>query len=155
MTNTVLPPADEIPSETLSAIPGNTYPVRDELKALGATWDKEGRTWRIAPEKLALARAVVENQGKAAPETHSAAKREAVQNTDIDSMADPFEEEAAGPPLVAITGNTYPVKDALKAIGATWNTEKRAWMIAEAKAQYARAIVAEGAGNPVVPPERK
>jgi hypothetical protein len=141
--------------QALVAIPGNTYPVREELKALGATWDKEGRTWRIAPEKLALARAVVENQGKAAPETHLAAKREAALNTTIDSLTDPFEEEASGPPLVAITGNTYPVKDALKAIGATWNTEKRTWMIAEKKAEYARAIVAGEVASDAVSPEPK
>lgn len=135
-------------AEDLVAIPGNTYPVREELKALGATWDKEGRTWRIAPEKLALARAVVENQGKAAPETHIAAQREAARTTDVDAMVDPFEEESPGAQLVPITGNTYPVKDALKAIGATWNTEKRSWMIAESKAEYARAIVSgEAAGR--------
>ncbi len=150
MSYNARPPAAEVSPDSLVAIPGNTYAVRDELKALGATWDKEGRTWRIAPEKLAMARAVVENQGKAAPETLGAAKREAVQNTDVATMVDPFDEEASGSSLVAITGNTYPVKDALKAIGATWNPEKRSWMIAEKKAEYARAIVEN---KPTTPPE--
>jgi hypothetical protein len=155
MSNNSAFPEEVVASDTLVAIPGNTYPVRDELKTLGATWDKEARTWRIAPEKLVLARAVVENQGKAAPETHSAAKREAVQNTDVASMEDPFEDEATGSRLVAITGNTYPVKDALKAIGATWNTEKRTWMISEAKAEYARAIVAGESGSDTASPQRQ
>ena len=43
---------------------------------------------------------------------------------------------------VAITGNTYPVKDALKAMGARWNPDSKAWMIAADKASEARAIVA-------------
>jgi hypothetical protein len=43
--------------------------------------------------------------------------------------------------LVEITGNTYPVKDALKAIGARWNADKKCWMIAAEKADKAAAIV--------------
>lgn len=42
----------------------------------------------------------------------------------------------------AITGNTYPVKDELKALGARWNADKKAWMIDESKAGRAREIVA-------------
>src|SRR5689334_12149781 len=81
-------------SDALVAIPGNTYPVRAELKALGATWDSANRVWSIAPEKLPLAQAIVANQGKAAPETLIAAKRDASRTIDVDSMVDPFEEEA-------------------------------------------------------------
>lgn len=46
---------------------------------------------------------------------------------------------------VAITGNTYPVKGALSALGATWNKASKAWMIDADKADEARAIVAQGA----------
>lgn len=46
--------------------------------------------------------------------------------------------------MVAITGNTYPVKDSLKALGARWNPDKKAWMIADDKADEARKIVAGG-----------
>lgn len=44
--------------------------------------------------------------------------------------------------LIAITGNTYPVKDQLKALGARWNGEVKAWMVAPEKAAEARALVA-------------
>ncbi len=44
--------------------------------------------------------------------------------------------------LVAITGNTYPVKDRLKALGARWNPDAKAWMVSPAKADAARKIVA-------------
>jgi hypothetical protein len=43
---------------------------------------------------------------------------------------------------VAIVGNTYPVKEALKSLGAHWNPDQKAWMIDAAKAEKARAIVA-------------
>src|ERR1039458_768040 len=43
---------------------------------------------------------------------------------------------------VAITGNTYPVKDALKAIGAKWDADQKCWTITDKKADEARKIVA-------------
>ena len=50
--------------------------------------------------------------------------------------------------LVEITGNTYPVKDALKAMGARWNADKKCWMIAASKAQEAAAIVKTAPAKP-------
>jgi hypothetical protein len=47
--------------------------------------------------------------------------------------------------LVAITGNTYPVKEQLKALGARWNGDQKAWMVTPEKADEAQRIVA-GAG---------
>jgi hypothetical protein len=47
--------------------------------------------------------------------------------------------------LVAITGNTYPVKEQLKGLGARWNGDSKAWMVTPDKAEQAKAIVA-GAG---------
>lgn len=44
--------------------------------------------------------------------------------------------------MIAITGNTYPVKDQLRALGAKWNPDKKVWMIADDKAEQAKAIVA-------------
>jgi hypothetical protein len=43
---------------------------------------------------------------------------------------------------VAISGNTYPVKDQLKAIGAKWDTDRKCWTITDKKADEARKIVA-------------
>lgn len=48
--------------------------------------------------------------------------------------------------LVAIRGNTYPVKEQLKALGARWNGDAKAWMVTPDKADQALAIVA-GAGQ--------
>lgn len=43
---------------------------------------------------------------------------------------------------VAITGNTYPVKDEIKALGGRWNPTEKAWMVPAAKAEQAKALVA-------------
>ncbi len=51
--------------------------------------------------------------------------------------------------LVAVSGNTYPVRDQLRAMGGQWDKAARAWMMPEAQAEAARAIV-DGAG-PVAP----
>lgn len=44
--------------------------------------------------------------------------------------------------MIQITGNTYPVKDQLKALGAKWNKDDKCWEIAPDKAEEARKIVA-------------
>ena len=43
---------------------------------------------------------------------------------------------------VAITGNTYPVKDHLKAIGGRWDPDRKVWMVPADRAEEARQIVA-------------
>jgi len=40
-----------------------------------------------------------------------------------------------------ITGNTYPVREKLKALGARWNPADKCWMISSDKAEQARGIV--------------
>lgn len=49
--------------------------------------------------------------------------------------------------MITIIGNTFPVKEELKALGARWNKEKRGWDIEDRLAAKARAIVARGAVN--------
>ena len=46
------------------------------------------------------------------------------------------------PNMIPVDGNTYPVKDKLKAIGARWEPNRKCWMIDEKKAMEARKIVA-------------
>lgn len=44
--------------------------------------------------------------------------------------------------MTAITGNTYPVKDAIKSLGGRWNPDIKSWMVPDAKADEARKLVA-------------
>lgn len=43
---------------------------------------------------------------------------------------------------VLITGNTFPVKDQLKALGGKWNAEKKGWEVPVDKESEAKALVA-------------
>ncbi len=45
--------------------------------------------------------------------------------------------------MALITGNTYPVKDAIKALGGRWNGTAKGWDVPEDKAAEARALVGE------------
>lgn len=132
-------------SEELETIPGDTYAVRAELKTLGAVWDASERAWRIAPEKLPFAIAIVENQTLAPA---------AASPTDIEAISDPFEDDAEGPRLVSLDkadGATYEARDALRAVGARWDKNQRSWLIREDKAEYARAVLTAGATVPSAP----
>lgn len=46
-------------TDTRPIVTGNTYPVKDDLKRLGGTWDATAKGWRVPPERLAEARALV------------------------------------------------------------------------------------------------
>lgn len=50
-------------------------------------------------------------------------------------------------PMVPIRGRTYPVKDAIKALGGRWDADARCWRVPESKEAEARALVA---GPPAV-----
>lgn len=41
-----------------------------------------------------------------------------------------------------ITGNTYPVKEQIKALGGKWNADAKGWTVPDNRAEEARALVA-------------
>ena len=43
--------------------------------------------------------------------------------------------------MITITGNTYPVKDAIKALGGKWNKTAKGWDVPDEVADEARALV--------------
>lgn len=48
------------------ALRGSAYPVREELKQLGARWDRDTSLWWISPEKHREAQALLdESAGRA------------------------------------------------------------------------------------------
>ncbi len=44
---------------TTTLIVGNTYPVKDQIKALGGRWDAVAKGWRVPSEKAKEAQALV------------------------------------------------------------------------------------------------
>jgi hypothetical protein len=43
---------------------------------------------------------------------------------------------------VLVTGNTYPVKDSIKALGGRWDAAAKGWRVPAAQADKARSLVA-------------
>lgn len=56
---------------------------------------------------------------------------------------------------VAITGETFPVKNRLKALGGKWDGELKAWLVPAAKADEARDIVAKRGKTDIRPTLRR
>jgi len=44
--------------------------------------------------------------------------------------------------MVAITGNTYPIKEQLKRLGGKWDPDSKQWLVPDSKAEEARALLA-------------
>jgi hypothetical protein len=44
---------------TTILVTGNTYPVKDQIKALGGRWDAASKGWRVPADKAAAAQALV------------------------------------------------------------------------------------------------
>lgn len=106
-------------------VTGETFPIKDKLKALGGRWDGERKGWWVPGAKAdeALAILVAEERKKG------------------------LTAGAATPPpkRVAISGQTYEVREKLKRLGGKWDADRKAWMVPEDKADEARRLVSGAA----------
>ena len=50
--------------------------------------------------------------------------------------------------MTLITGNTYPVKDALRSMGGKWDPTRKGWNVPSDKADAARKLVAGATPTP-------
>lgn len=56
---------------------------------------------------------------------------------------------------VLVTGNTYPVKEQIKALGGTWNKAGQGWLVPEINADAAKALVANAGPSTYTPRRRE
>lgn len=63
-------------------ITGNTFPVKDQLKALGGKWDANAKGWRVPSEKAADARDIVAAVGQPSRTYSPAPKSQAAPRRD-------------------------------------------------------------------------
>lgn len=54
-----------------------------------------------------------------------------------------------------ITGNTYPVKEQIKALGGTWSKLAQGWLVPEENAEKARELVANAGPSTYTPRPRE
>jgi hypothetical protein len=52
-------------------VTGNTYPVKDSIKALGGRWDATAKGWRVPADKASEAQALVAAAPKSSPRASS------------------------------------------------------------------------------------
>ena len=54
-------------TEAFVLVTGNTFPVKDQIKALGARWDAVAKGWRVPASRAAEAQALVTGAGPKSP----------------------------------------------------------------------------------------
>jgi hypothetical protein len=108
---------------------GNTYPIKDELRSRGCRWDAGAKAWWTGKADVAAE----------------------IVATIVAPPAAPRPEIKPGETFVAVDGNTYPVKDQLRAMGGRWDGGAKVWMVPSSQAGAAKALVdaqpAKRAGN--------
>lgn len=103
--------------DALVQIRGNTYPIRDQLKALGGRWNADDKVWEVPASNSAEALALAKSQPLKQP-AH-----------DVRDW-------------LPVKGNTYAAKDVLKAqFNARWDGVNKAWLVHPDKLAAAQAIV--------------
>lgn len=55
-------------------VTGNTYPVKDQLRAMGATWDSKAKGWRVPVGRIGEAQALVARAPKSSPRSSGASR---------------------------------------------------------------------------------
>jgi hypothetical protein len=105
---------------------GAPFSAKDTLKSAGAHWDPDVKAWWMG--------------------TSNRAEAEAVLDKITAQQASLVAAEASLPPisgpLVDVGGNTYPVRDQLRAIGGQWDAARKVWRVPESRLAHAQKLVA-------------
>lgn len=118
-------------------IVGDTFPIKDAIKEAGGHWDKELKQWWIGTKKRAEIEAAIAKASASGAMT-----------------ADHY-TPTTGEAFVRVEGNTYPVKDRLRAMGGRWNGDAKVWEVPASQAERARgAVAAAGPKKPYSGPRR-
>jgi len=111
---------------------GAPYAIKDELKSAGCKWDADSKGWWMSAGRRAEAEALLARLEQASAEVNA-------------------ELPPASGSMVDVTGNTYPVRDKLRALGGSWDAGAKVWRVPESRLAAAKAIVA-GAPKDSNPP---
>jgi len=105
---------------------GNTFPAKDQIKAIGGRWDSDAKAWWVGAALRAEAVALITEIG--AEQNRAAAALPALTGK-----------------LVPVPGNTYAARGALRDLGAQWDAAAKAWMVDAARLTLATDAVAAAA----------
>lgn len=104
-----------------SYLMGDTYAVREQIRSAGGHWDADRKAWWV---------------GSAETAEQLAAKVAAAP------QAAPAYQPVAGEAMVAVAGNTYPARDALRALGGRWDGAAKVWLVPASQVDAAARAVA-------------
>lgn len=82
--------------ERMIPLSGNTYPVKEELKKLGARWDGDAKFWSVPESNLDKAKALIEGAAKARTATYS--KPRAPRQSYSGGLCSHCGDDCGGPP---------------------------------------------------------
>ena len=109
-------------------IEGNTFANKDRLIALGAKWVPEMKAWMLGADvdlsSLELPAAVVAVGGGAAAAVGGAAAAAPVTPTIGKITITPSDDG-----LIYLGGETFPLRDQIKAHGGKWNAGRKLWTL--------------------------
>eukprot|EP00967_Tisochrysis_lutea_P133808 scaffold235453_cov40-Tisochrysis_lutea.AAC.1 len=133
-------PAVQVSLEPLVLVAGETYQVRDQLKAIGGgTWCKPLGGWVFPDDKRATIMQVLDKAGLShrhnAPGASAANKQESAA-VNAAAAKDASSTACAGATLTVaphkrallVTGETMKVKDVLKSLHGSWNKTLKGWV---------------------------
>lgn len=132
--------APKVTLEPLILVAGDTFKVRNELKAIGGgVWCKPFNGWVFSADQRDAITATLDKAGSSytdsAPGTH-AASAQASSAEAIDAAKEASTTASAGASLtvaphkkaVIVTGDTMKVKDILKGLKGSWNKTLKGWV---------------------------
>lgn len=105
---------------------GNTFPAKDQIKAIGGRWDVDAKAWWVGAARRAEAVALIVEIG--AEQNRAAAALPALTGK-----------------LVPVPGNTYAARGALRDLGAQWDAAAKAWLVDASRLTLAAGVVAAAA----------
>eukprot|EP00962_Isochrysis_galbana_P046791 scaffold18906_cov122-Isochrysis_galbana.AAC.6 len=145
------PAGPKVSLEPLLLVAGDTFKVRNELKAIGGgVWCKPFDGWVFSADKRDAIIAALDKAGTSysdsAPGTHAASAQTSTAAA-VEAAKDASTMASAGASLtvaphkkaVLVTGDTMKVKDVLKGLKGTWNKTLKGWVFPGSQ----RAIVLE------------
>jgi len=145
-------------------VSGDTFAIKDQLKALGGTWVKSSSSWLLAADKRAeldvlLGKQPVKQEVKQEADGALPASSDAESSAAASSTPSSSTPSSSAPALqpstnananltiaphkraVLVTGDTLNVKDQLKSLGGSWNRGLKGWVFPGSKKAAVLALL--------------
>ncbi len=111
------------------------FAVKDKLKAAGAKWDPQEKSWWMGSKNASKAETLA---AKLSGSAAGAQKKKIEFKTDMDRRR----KEG-----LVLRGNTYAIKDKIKAAGGVWDSWDKSWLLPDRSALEKMTVEMSPAGG--------